>query len=48
MSSDKCNWGYWNIISYLFMTTIIETGGLMCFCSKRADDVKKDCKNQEF
>ena len=21
---------------------------LMCFCIKRADDVEKDCKNQEF
>ena len=31
------------IIIYDF--TIIETGGCNVFCSKRADDVEKDCKN---
>ena len=34
---------------YLFMTLqLLRLVDLMCFCSKRADDVEKDCKNQEF
>ena len=36
--------GYWNIILYLFMTLqLLRLVDLMCFCSKRADDVEKDC-----
>jgi hypothetical protein len=37
------------VLKYIFILiydfTIIETGGFMCFSSKRADDVEKDCKN---
>jgi hypothetical protein len=36
--------GYWNITLYLFMTVqLLRLVDLMCFCSKRADDVEKDC-----
>ena len=35
------------VMKYIFILiydfTITETGRLMCFCSKRADDVEKDC-----
>jgi hypothetical protein len=38
--------GYWNIMLFLFMTLkLLRPVDLMCFCSKRADDVEKDCKN---
>jgi hypothetical protein len=42
MSSDKYNSP--GIILYVFMTLqLLRLVDLMCFCSKRADNVDKDC-----
>ena len=36
--------GYYNIILYLFVTLqLLRLVDLMSFCSKRADNVEKDC-----